>query len=58
MPSRPRHLSIPQTTVSSVPLTIFQQLPQSHQKPLAHLLADLIRRLYAGKQNREGDHEG
>ncbi len=57
MPSRQRHLSIPQHTVSSVPLTIFHQLPQSHQQQLAHLVADLIRRLHAGKPNREVDHE-
>ena len=57
MPSKQRHLSIPQNTVSSVPLTNFHQLPQSHQQQLAHLLADLIRRMRAGKQNREGDHE-
>lgn len=57
MPSRQRQLSIPQNTVPLVPLTIFHQLPQSHQQQLAHLVADLMRRLYAGKQNREGDHE-
>jgi hypothetical protein len=57
MPSRQRHPSIAQNTVPSVPMTIFHQLPQSHQQQLAHLVADLIRRMYAGKQNREGDHE-
>ena len=57
MPSRQRHPTIPQHTVSSVPLTIFHQLPQSHQQQLAHLVADLMRRMHAAKQNREGDHE-
>ena len=57
MPSRLRHPSIAQTTVSPVPTTIFQQLPQSHQQQLAHLIADLIRRMHAAKQKREGDHE-
>jgi len=57
MPSRQRHLSIPQHTVSSVPLTIFHQLPQSHQQQLAHLVADLIRRMYAARQTKGGDHE-
>ena len=57
MPSRPRPQSIPPNTVSLVPTTIFHQLPQSHQQQLAHLIADLIRRIHAAKQNREGDHE-
>ncbi len=57
MPSRPRHPSIPQNTVSPVPATIFHQLPQSHQQQLAYLIADLIRRMHAAKQNREGDYE-
>jgi hypothetical protein len=57
MPSRQRHPSIPQNTVSSVPTTIFHQLPQSHHVPLAHLIADLMRRMHAARQNREGDHE-
>ena len=57
MPSRQRHQSMPQHPVSSVPLTIFLQLPQSHQQQLAHLVADLIRRMHAARQNREGDHE-
>ena len=57
MPSRPRHPSIAQNTVSPVPTTTFHQLPQSHQQQLAHLIADLIRRIHAAKQNREGDHE-
>jgi hypothetical protein len=57
MPSRQRHLSIPQNTGASVPLTLFHQLPQSSQQQLAHLIADLIRCMHAGKQNREGDHE-
>ena len=57
MPSRQRHPSIPQNTVSSVPTTIFHQLPQSHQQQLAHLIADLIRRLRTAAQEREGDHD-
>jgi hypothetical protein len=54
MPSRPRHPSIPQNPVSPA---IFHQLPQSHQKQLAHLIADLIRRVRTAVQNKEGDHE-
>mgnify|MGYP001381480968 CR=1 FL=1 len=57
MPSKQRHPPIPPNTVSSVPTTIFHQLPQSYQQQLAHLIADLIRRMHAAKQNREGDHE-
>ena len=57
MPSRHRHPSMPQHTVSAIPTTIFHQLPQSHQQQLAYLIADLIRRLHAARQNREGDHE-
>ncbi len=57
MLSRQRHPSIPQNTISPVPTTIFHQLPQSHQQQLAHLIAGLIRRMHAAKQNREGDHE-
>ena len=57
MPSRPRHPCIPHPTVSPVPTTIFQQLPQSHHVPLAHLIADLIRRMRAASLNREGEHE-
>jgi len=57
MPSRQRHPSIPQNTVSPVPTTIFHQLPQSHHVPLAHLMADLIRRVRAAAQTREGNHE-
>ena len=57
MPSKQRQPSILQNPVSPVSVTIFHQLPQSHQRQLAHLIADLIRRMHAAKQNREGDHE-
>jgi hypothetical protein len=57
MPSKPCQPSIPQIPVSPVPTTIFQRLPQSHQQQLAHLVADLIRRVHTARQNREGDHE-
>jgi Family of unknown function (DUF5372) len=57
MPSRPRHPSIPQNTISPVPTTIFHRLPQSHQQQLAHLIADLIRRVRTAAQDKEGDHE-
>ena len=57
MPSRQRHLSIPQNTVSAIPTAIFHQLPQSHQQQLAHLIADLIRRMRAARPTREGAHE-
>ena len=57
MPSKPRHPSIPQNPVSPVPATIFYRLPQSHQRQLAHLLADLIRRVRTAAQDKESDHE-
>src|ERR1051326_1893171 len=49
--------SLPPIPVAPVLTTIFHQLPQSHQQQLAHLIADLIRRMRAAKHNREGDHE-
>src|SRR5258707_5031639 len=57
MPSKQRQPSIQQSIVSPVPTTIFQRLPQSHQQQLAHLIAELIRRVRTAAQNREGDHE-
>ena len=57
MPSQQRQPSIQQSTVSPVPTTIFQRLPQSHQQQLAHLIADLIRRVRTAAQTKEDDHE-
>ena len=57
MPSRQRHSSIPQNTGSPVPTAIFHQLPQSHQQQLAHLIANLLRRVRTAAQDQEGDHE-
>jgi len=57
MPSRQRHPSILQNTVSPTPTTIFHQLPQNHQQQLAHLIAELIRRVRTATQTRESDHE-
>ena len=57
MPSRQRQPSLPQNPVSPVPVTIFYRLPQSHQQQLAHLIADLIRRVYTAAQDQEGKHE-
>ena len=57
MPSKQRQPSIPQSPVSPVSATIFQRLPQSHQQQLAHLIADLIRRVRTAAQTREGNHE-
>jgi hypothetical protein len=57
MPSKQRQPSIPQNPVSPVPATIFYRLPQSHQRQLAHLIADLIRRVRTAAQTREGDYE-
>jgi hypothetical protein len=57
MPSKPRHPSIPQNPVSPVPATIFYRLPQSQKPQLAHLIADLIRRVRTAAQDKEGDHE-
>jgi hypothetical protein len=57
MPRRPRRPFGPQNTLPPVPTTIFHQLPKGYQQQLAHLIADLIRRMHAARQNREGDHE-
>ena len=57
MPSRQRQSSIAQNLVPPVPATIFCRLPQSHQQQLAHLVADLIRRVRTAAQTREGDYE-
>jgi hypothetical protein len=57
MPSRQRQPSISQNPRSPVPATIFSRLPQSHQQQLAHLLADLIRRVRIAAQDKEGAHE-
>ena len=57
MPSKQRQLSIPQTPVSAVPATIFYRLPQSQKPQLAHLIADLIRRVRTAAQDKEGNHE-
>ncbi len=57
MPSKPRQPSILQSPVFPVPTTIFQRLPQSHKQQLAHLIADLIRRVRTAAQDREDNHE-
>ncbi len=57
MPSRQRQPSTLPNPVSPVPTTIFHQLPKSHQQQLAHLLADLIRRVRRAAQDKKGDHE-
>jgi hypothetical protein len=57
MPSRQRQPTILQTPVSPAPATIFCRLPQSHQQQLAHLVADLIRRLRAAAQDKEDTRE-
>jgi hypothetical protein len=57
MPSRPRQPTILQTPVSPAPATIFCRLPQSHHVPLAHLVADLIRRRRAAAQDKEDTRE-
>jgi hypothetical protein len=40
-----------------VPATIFYRLPQSHQQQLAHLVADLIRRVRTATQDKEDNRE-
>ena len=57
MPSRQRQSPILQTLVPSVPATIFCRLPQSHQQQLAHLVADLIRRVRAATRDQEDTRE-
>ncbi len=57
MPSRQRQSPIPQNPVFPVPATIFCRLPQNHQQQLAHLVADLIRRVRTAAQDKEGTHE-
>ena len=57
MQSRQRQPSIPQNSGSPVPTTIFSRLPQSHQQQLAHLVADLIRRVRAATRDQEDTRE-
>jgi hypothetical protein len=57
MQSRQRHPSNHQSTVPPVPQTIFQRLPASSQQQLAHLVAELIRRVRTAAQDKERDHE-
>ncbi len=57
MPSRQRQSTILQTPVSPVPATVFCRLPQSHQQQLAHLVADLIRRVRTATQDKEDNRE-
>jgi hypothetical protein len=57
MPSRQRQPPILQNPVSPVPATIFYRLPQSQKPQLAHLIADLIRRVRTAAQDKEGNHE-
>jgi hypothetical protein len=57
MPSNPCQSAPQQNLVPPAPITIFQRLPQSHQQQLAHLVANLIRRVYAARQSKEGHHE-
>jgi hypothetical protein len=57
MPSNQCQPSMQQSPVSPVPTTIFQRLAQSHHQHLAHLIADLIRRVRTAAQTKEDDHE-
>jgi len=57
MPSRQRQSPILQTPVPPVPATIFYRLPQNYQQQLAHLIADLIRRVRTATQDKEDNRE-
>jgi hypothetical protein len=57
MPSKQCQPSIPQNPGSPVPTTIFCRLPQSQKPQLAHLVADLIRRVRAATQDKEDNRE-
>jgi len=57
MQSRQRQSFKQQSNVPSVPLTIFHRLPASSQQQLAHLVAELIRRVRTAAQDKERDHE-
>ncbi len=57
MPSNQCQPSMQQSPVFPVSTTIFQRLPQSHQQQLAHLIADLIRRVRTAAQTKEDNHE-
>ena len=57
MPSRQRQPTILQTPVLPAPATIFCRLAQSHHVPLAHLVADLMRRVRAAAQDKEDNRE-
>jgi hypothetical protein len=57
MPSRQRQPTILETPLSPAPATIFCRLPQSQKPQLAHLVADLIRRVRAAAQDKEDNGE-
>jgi hypothetical protein len=57
MQSRQRHRSTQQSNVPPVPMTLWHRLPPSSQQQLAHLVADLIRRMRTAAQDKENDHE-
>jgi hypothetical protein len=57
MRSRQRQLPHPQSSVPSVPTTIFYRLPTSSQQQFAHLVAELIQRVRIAAKDKECDHE-
>jgi hypothetical protein len=46
-----------QNPIPPVPITIWHQLPESHQQQLAHLVAQLIQRVRAAASDKEHRHE-
>jgi hypothetical protein len=57
MPSRQRQSPIVQNLMPPIPATIFCRLPQSQKPQLAHLVADLIRRVRTATQDKEDNRE-
>lgn len=57
MQRKQRQPSNQQNSVSPVPTTLWHRLPPNSQQQLAHLIADLIRRVRTAAQDKERDHE-
>ena len=57
MQSRQTRSSTHQNQIPPVPTTIWHQLAPTSQQQLAHLVAQLIRRIRQAASDKERDHE-
>jgi hypothetical protein len=57
MRSGQHQVSNHQSSVPLVPTTLWHRLPTSSQQQLAHLIAELIRRIRTAAKDKEHDHE-